>query len=107
MRVALFARRSPKASAPLSPKAICTIRERVAHPSPPRYCNNALTVPYVKSGRNIYDVRTMGDFKDDMAAVSEFVSSERISKALDARSQPFNACNMDVYLRFLDDWMKE
>jgi len=70
------------------------------------FCNQALQMPYMASGRNIYDVRDTGNYQDDLAAVTEFVNSDKVKGALDAREQPFTACNMNVYVRFLFDWMK-
>lgn len=45
------------------------------------FCNTALDTPYVESGLNIYDVRTKKDYKDDLAAVTEFVSQMEVSTA--------------------------
>ncbi|GMI30006.1 hypothetical protein TrRE_jg77 [Triparma retinervis] len=72
------------------------------------YCNSYLYSGYVQSGRNIYDVRKFGNFDDDMHAVTEFVTQDRVREALDALvPTTFEACNMDVYMKFLFDWMKE
>jgi hypothetical protein len=48
------------------------------------YCNSYLYSGYVQSGRNIYDVRKFGNFDDDMHAVTEFVTQDRVREALDA-----------------------
>ena len=37
------------------------------------FCNTELDAPYVASGLNVYDVRSKGNYKDDLNAVSEFV----------------------------------
>ncbi|GMH68166.1 hypothetical protein TL16_g04868 [Triparma laevis f. inornata] len=72
------------------------------------FCNTALDTPYVESGLNIYDVRTKKDYKDDLAAVTEFVSQMEVRTALDAaNSVTFQACNMNVYMKFIFDWMRE
>ena len=76
------------------------------------YCNNELEVPYIASGRNIYDVRTTVKNDDDMKSVADFVNQMSVREALDAvnptHSNPdFQACNTKVYLRFLDDWSRE
>ncbi|GMH90133.1 hypothetical protein TrST_g1878 [Triparma strigata] len=72
------------------------------------FCNTALDTPYVESGRNIYDVRTFKDYKDDLAAVTEFVTEMEVRTALDAaNSVTFEACNKDVYMKFVFDWMRE
>ena len=76
------------------------------------YCNNELEVPYIASGRNIYDVRTTVKNDDDMKCVGDFVNQMSVREALDAvnptHSNPtFQACNTAVYLRFLDDWSRE
>ena len=72
------------------------------------FCNTQLDNPYVESGYNVYDVRSKGDYKDDLNAVSEFVSQTEVRTALDAlNNKKFEACNMQVYAKFIGDWMRE
>jgi len=72
------------------------------------YCNDKLQMPFFETGRNIYDIRTFESYKDDMAVVTDFVNQHKIRNALDAdNGVEFVACNMNIYMRFLFDWMKE
>mmetsp|Transcript_2737 Transcript_2737/g.5707 ORF Transcript_2737/g.5707 Transcript_2737/m.5707 type:complete len:509 (+) Transcript_2737:174-1700(+) len=72
------------------------------------FCNTQLDTPYVESGYNVYDVRSKGNYKDDLNAVSEFVSQTEVRAALDAlNDKKFEACNMQVYAKFIGDWMRE
>ncbi|KAI3406595.2 hypothetical protein KGF56_000727 [Candida oxycetoniae] len=77
------------------------------------YCNNAEIGPYQKTGRNVYDIRTMCEGGNlcytDLEYIDSFMNKPEVMKALGAEVSSFESCNFDVNRDFMlsgGDWMK-
>lgn len=76
------------------------------------YCNNAEMGPYQRSGRNVYDIRTMCEggtlCYNDLEYIDSFMNKPEVMKALGAEVSNFESCNFDVNRNFMfaGDWMK-
>lgn len=76
------------------------------------YCNNAEMGPYQRSGRNVYDIRTMCDDSSlcykDLKLVDEYLNLDEVKTKLGAEVESYESCNFDVNRNFMfaGDWMK-
>lgn len=76
------------------------------------YCNNAQMGPYQKSGRNVYDIRTMCEGSNlcykDLEYIDEYLNQDFVKEALGAEVDEYQSCNFDINRNFLlaGDWMK-
>jgi cathepsin A (carboxypeptidase C) len=78
------------------------------------YCNNAMLVPYQRTGRNVYDIRTGCD-RDagslcyvGLNYISEFLNQKHVQDALGVETTEYEGCNFDINRNFMfaGDWMK-
>lgn len=76
------------------------------------YCNNALIMPYQKTGRNVYDIR--GPCEDssnlcysELGWISEYLNKPEVIESLGAEVSEYESCNFDINRNFLlhGDWM--
>lgn len=76
------------------------------------YCNNAQMGPYQKTGRNVYDIRTMCGGLDlcyeELGWIDEYFNLPEVMAALGAEVERYDGCNFDINRNFLlaGDWMK-
>ncbi|ODQ82803.1 hypothetical protein BABINDRAFT_159305 [Babjeviella inositovora NRRL Y-12698] len=76
------------------------------------YCNNAQMGPYQKTGRNVYDIRSMCEGSNlcykNLEYIDEYLNQEVVMEALGVEVDKFQSCNFDVNRNFLfaGDWMK-
>ncbi|CAK9442337.1 uncharacterized protein LODBEIA_P60800 [Lodderomyces beijingensis] len=76
------------------------------------YCNNAEMGPYQRSGRNVYDIRTMCEGGSlcytQLEYIDSYMNKPEVQKALGAEVSNFESCNFDVNRNFMfaGDWMK-
>lgn len=76
------------------------------------YCNNAQMGPYQKTGRNVYDIRTMCDGSDlcytDLQYIDDYLNLDEVKAKVGAEVDLYEGCNFDVNRNFLlaGDWMK-
>lgn len=76
------------------------------------YCNNAQMGPYQKSGRNVYDIRTMCEGNSlcysQLSYITEYLNLPEVKAALGAEVEDYQDCNFDINRNFLftGDWMK-
>lgn len=76
------------------------------------YCNNAQMGPYQKTGRNVYDIRTMCEGGNlcykDLGLIDEYLNQAEVQKKLGAEVEEYQSCNFDVNRNFVfaGDWMK-
>ncbi|KAG5419542.1 CPYA [Candida metapsilosis] len=76
------------------------------------YCNNAEMGPYQKTGRNVYDIRTMCEGSslcyEGLEYVDTYMNKPEVMKALGAEVSSYESCNFDVNRNFMfaGDWMK-
>lgn len=76
------------------------------------YCNNGQMGPYQKTGRNVYDIRTMCEGSSlcykGLEYIDEYLNQEDVKAALGAEVEEYKSCNFDVNGNFVmaGDWMK-
>ena len=76
------------------------------------YCNNAQLGPYQKTGRNVYDIRTMCEGSnlcyEGLEYIDTYMNKPEVMKALGAEVSSYESCNFDVNRNFVfaGDWMK-
>ena len=79
------------------------------------YCNNAQLLPYLQSGRNVYDIRMKCSSAnggqqcyDEMGYMEKYLNQDFVKEALGAEVDVFQSCNLDINRNFLfaGDWMK-
>ncbi|EGV65681.1 carboxypeptidase C [Yamadazyma tenuis] len=75
------------------------------------YCNNAQMGPYQKTGRNVYDIRTMCEGQlcySQMDYIDQYLNLPEVKAAVGAEVEEFESCNFDINRNFLftGDWMK-
>lgn len=76
------------------------------------YCNNAEMGPYQRSGRNVYDIRTMCEGGNlcypALEDIEKYLNLDEVKKAVGAEVDTYQSCNFDVNrnFQFAGDWMK-
>ncbi|KAK6460884.1 carboxypeptidase Y precursor [Scheffersomyces coipomensis] len=76
------------------------------------YCNNAEMGPYQRTGRNVYDIRTMCEGSNlcykDLEYIDSYLNIEEVKAALGVEVDEYESCNFDINRNFLlaGDWMK-
>lgn len=76
------------------------------------YCNNGQMGPYQRTGRNVYDIRTMCEGSSlcykDLEYISDYLNLPDVKKALGAEVDEYESCNFDINRNFMfaGDWMK-
>ncbi|RLV92904.1 Carboxypeptidase Y [Spathaspora sp. JA1] len=76
------------------------------------YCNNAQMGPYQRTGRNVYDIRTMCEGSSlcysQLEYIDQFLNKPEVMEALGAEVEKFESCNFDINRNFMfaGDWMK-
>ncbi|CAH6719348.1 carboxypeptidase Y [[Candida] jaroonii] len=76
------------------------------------YCNNAQMGPYQKTGRNVYDIRTMCKGSnlcyEQLEYIDQYLNLPEVKNAVGAEVETFESCNFDINRNFLftGDWMK-
>ncbi|KAK6199960.1 Alpha/Beta hydrolase protein [Scheffersomyces amazonensis] len=76
------------------------------------YCNNAEMGPYQRTGRNVYDIRTMCEGSNlcysDLEYIDQYLNLEDVKAALGVEVDEYESCNFDINRNFLlaGDWMK-
>lgn len=76
------------------------------------YCNNGQMGPYQKSGRNVYDIRTMCDGSSlcysDLEYIDQYLNQDEVKSKLGVEVDAYESCNFDINRNFLlaGDWMK-
>ncbi|PHH63583.1 hypothetical protein CDD81_5675 [Ophiocordyceps australis] len=76
------------------------------------YCNNALLLPYQRTGQNVYDVRSKCEDSSNLCYsalgwISAWLNKPEVISALGAEVDSYDSCNMDINRNFLfhGDWM--
>lgn len=76
------------------------------------YCNNAILVPYQRTGQNVYDVRS--PCKDpenlcytELGWITTYLNKPEVQAELGVETRGYESCNTDVNRNFLlhGDWM--
>lgn len=76
------------------------------------YCNNAQMGPYQKTGRNVYDIRTMCEGSSlcytQLDNIDKYLNLPEVKEAVGAEVDSYEGCNFDVNRNFMftGDWMK-
>lgn len=75
------------------------------------YCNNAQMGPYQKTGRNVYDIRTMCSGPlcyEGLKYIDEYLNQDVVKEKLGVEVDTYESCNFDINRNFLfaGDWMK-
>lgn len=76
------------------------------------YCNNAQMGPYQKTGRNVYDIRTMCEGSSlcysELSYIDDYLNLPEVKAAVGAEVDDYEGCNFDVNRNFMftGDWMK-
>lgn len=76
------------------------------------YCNNAQMGPYQKTGRNVYDIRTMCEGSNlcykDLLYIDDYLNLPEVKAKLGVEVEEYQSCNFDVNRNFVfaGDWMK-
>ncbi|KAK7678746.1 carboxypeptidase C [Cerrena zonata] len=76
------------------------------------YCNNGQMGPYQRTGRNVYDIRTMCEGSSlcykGLDYISDYLNLPEVKEALGAEVDEYESCNFDINRNFLlaGDWMK-
>lgn len=76
------------------------------------YCNNAQMGPYQKTGRNVYDIRTMCEGSSlcykQLQYIDDYLNLPEVKAKLGVEVEEYQSCNFDVNRNFLfaGDWMK-
>lgn len=76
------------------------------------YCNNAEMGPYQRSGRNVYDIRTMCEGSNlcykDLEYIDQYLNIDEVKAKIGAEVDHYESCNFDINRNFLlaGDWMK-
>lgn len=76
------------------------------------YCNNAQMGPYQKTGRNVYDIRTMCEGSSlcykDLEYIDEYLNLPEVKEKLGVEVEEYKSCNFDVNRNFMfaGDWMQ-
>lgn len=76
------------------------------------YCNNGQMGPYQRTGRNVYDIRTMCEGSSlcykGLEYISDYLNLPEVKKALGAEVEEYESCNFDINRNFMfaGDWMK-
>lgn len=76
------------------------------------YCNNGQMGPYQRTGRNVYDIRTMCEGSSlcykDLEYIDNYLNLPEVKKALGAEVDEYQSCNFDINRNFMfaGDWMK-
>lgn len=76
------------------------------------YCNNGQMGPYQKTGRNVYDIRTMCDDSSlcysDLEYIDQYLNQDDVRAKLGVEVDSYESCNFDINRNFLlaGDWMK-
>lgn len=76
------------------------------------YCNNGQMGPYQKTGRNVYDIRTMCEGSSlcysQLEYIDQYLNLPEVKKALGAEVDEYQSCNFDINRNFMfaGDWMK-
>lgn len=76
------------------------------------YCNNAQMGPYQKTGRNVYDIRTMCEGSSlcykELLYIDDYLNLPEVKAKLGVEVEEYQSCNFDVNRNFMfaGDWMK-
>lgn len=76
------------------------------------YCNNAQMGPYQKTGRNVYDIRTMCEGSSlcykELQYIDDYLNLPEVKAKLGVEVEEYQSCNFDVNRNFMfaGDWMK-
>lgn len=76
------------------------------------YCNNAQMGPYQKTGRNVYDIRTMCEGSSlcykGLEFIADYLNLPEVKEKLGAEVDNYESCNFDINKNFLfaGDWMQ-
>ncbi|CAI5760457.1 unnamed protein product [Candida verbasci] len=76
------------------------------------YCNNAQMGPYQRTGRNVYDIRTMCEGNSlcykGLEYITDYLNKPEVLKAVGAEVDNYDSCNFDINRNFMfaGDWMK-
>ncbi|KAG9254879.1 Alpha/Beta hydrolase protein [Emericellopsis atlantica] len=77
------------------------------------YCNNALILPYTRSGRNPYDIRDPCEDEANLCYtgikyVTDYLNQPEVIEAVGSEVDHYGSCNWDVNRDFTltGDWMK-
>ncbi|KAL6450496.1 CPY1 Carboxypeptidase Y [Candida maltosa Xu316] len=76
------------------------------------YCNNGQMGPYQRTGRNVYDIRTMCEGSNlcysQLEYIDQYLNLPDVKKALGAEVDDYQSCNFDINRNFMfaGDWMK-
>ncbi|KAK6454347.1 Alpha/Beta hydrolase protein [Scheffersomyces xylosifermentans] len=76
------------------------------------YCNNAEMGPYQRTGRNVYDIRTMCEGSNlcykDLEYIDQYLNQPEVKAKVGAEVDQYESCNFDINRNFLlaGDWMK-
>lgn len=76
------------------------------------YCNNGQMGPYQKSGRNVYDIRTMCEGSSlcykGLEYIDQYLNLPAVKEKLGVEVDEYQSCNFDINRNFMfaGDWMK-
>ncbi|CAK7891269.1 carboxypeptidase Y [[Candida] anglica] len=76
------------------------------------YCNNGQMGPYQKTGRNVYDIRTMCEGSSlcykGLEYIDSYLNEKEVQEKIGAEVEEYQSCNFDVNRNFMfaGDWMK-
>ncbi|OLL22516.1 Carboxypeptidase Y A [Neolecta irregularis DAH-3] len=77
------------------------------------YCNNVMLNPFQKTGKNIYDIRSNCEDKENlcypiMGSITKYLNRPDVKEAVGAEVEEYLSCNSNVNRNFLlkGDWMK-